>query len=209
MPKRTWKSTMVEMREICHNADYVALGFIQALFESVLCLFVFLWTPVLDHHNPPIGMVFASIMTASRLGGYIFDVKPLPIPQSLTLGLSLAFAAVLTCGMSTEPTNEFPIASYIAFMLFELASGFYFPTILDLKRTTELDKFDHAVKTWFRVPTNLLACAGLLYLHSSTNATGTKHLFYSCAFTLLIAVLISVRLLMRGTALKRNNVIGL
>ena len=38
------------------------LGSCQALLESCMYIFVFLWTPVLDTGATPLGMVFSSFM---------------------------------------------------------------------------------------------------------------------------------------------------
>ncbi|NWS65203.1 MFSD5 protein, partial [Chunga burmeisteri] len=48
------------------------LGAIQALFESVIYIFIFLWTPVLDPHGAPLGIVFSAFMAASMLGSSLY-----------------------------------------------------------------------------------------------------------------------------------------
>ncbi|NXL68522.1 MFSD5 protein, partial [Chordeiles acutipennis] len=48
------------------------LGTIQALFESIIYIFIFLWTPVLDPHGAPLGIVFSSFMAASMLGSSLY-----------------------------------------------------------------------------------------------------------------------------------------
>ncbi|NWR60515.1 MFSD5 protein, partial [Bucorvus abyssinicus] len=48
------------------------LGTVQALFESVIYIFIFLWTPVLDPHGAPLGIVFAAFMAASALGSSLY-----------------------------------------------------------------------------------------------------------------------------------------
>ncbi|KFZ47166.1 Major facilitator superfamily domain-containing protein 5, partial [Antrostomus carolinensis] len=48
------------------------LGTIQALFESIIYIFIFLWTPVLDPHGAPLGVVFSSFMASSMLGSSLY-----------------------------------------------------------------------------------------------------------------------------------------
>ena len=194
--RKIFKECLQGLRTVVQNPEFLQIGLIQALFESVLCLFVFLWTPVLDHHAPPLGIVFASFMAGSLAAGALHrvlktSVKTASSPQFLCVVLLTATGAVLFCVFSTEPTREFPILSFIAFFVFETISGIYFPAMRDLKHEIELDKADFALTTWFRIPLNLLACFGLLFLHSSSNITGTRNLFVCCAVLIAVAAGIS------------------
>jgi len=196
--KQIFKGCCKELQLLVQSTVLLQVGFVQALFESVLCLFVFLWTPVLDHHHPPLGMVFASFMVSAFFGASLYRlIKSIWHLASalIMIGILLvAGAAVLTCVLSTAPTSEFPVLSYCAFLLFEFASGMYFPAMSDIKKDMELEKDGSSATRWFRVPLNLFACAGLLLLHSSTNTTGTKNLFACCFAAVMVAFIISIRL---------------
>nr|XP_039252172.1 molybdate-anion transporter-like [Styela clava] len=187
------------LQNIVRNPDLLVLGCVQSLFESVLCLFVFLWTPVLDHHHPPLGIVFATFMCATLCGGVAHKIMVTAVKLSsavtLTGAMSVACIATLGCVLSTSPTNEFPIISYICFLLFELSVGVYFPSMSELKRLVKPELQNFAVTAWFRVPLNLFACFGLIMLHHSTNASGTRKLFLACFFMVAIAAVFSLRLL--------------
>ena len=50
------------------------LGIIQTIIETVMYIFVFLWTPVLDPAKPPLGMVFACFMVAIMIGSSIYAI---------------------------------------------------------------------------------------------------------------------------------------
>ncbi|NWX19606.1 MFSD5 protein, partial [Aegotheles bennettii] len=58
----------------CLLADrrVLLLGTVQALFESIIYIFTFLWTPVLDPHGAPLGVVFSAFMAASALGSALY-----------------------------------------------------------------------------------------------------------------------------------------
>ncbi|NXX84627.1 MFSD5 protein, partial [Urocolius indicus] len=58
----------------CLLADrrILLLGTIQALFESIIYIFIFLWTPVLDPHGAPLGIVFSAFMASSMLGSSLY-----------------------------------------------------------------------------------------------------------------------------------------
>lgn len=191
------KSYVRGMKKVGENKQFLMIGSIKALFESVICLFVFLWTPVLDHHNPPLGLVFSSFMAANVVGCFLHECATASFKNTRSFMLfvvSLACCAVLLCAVSTAPTNEFPIVSFASFLLFEFAAGFYFPTMVSLHRETGLTELGRVVNAWFKIPVNMLACVGLLVLHSSTNASGTRHIFIGCCFTLSLAFFMTTRL---------------
>ncbi|AWP09698.1 putative major facilitator superfamily domain-containing protein 5-like [Scophthalmus maximus] len=60
------------LRCLLSDRRVMLLGGVQALFESVLYIFVFLWTPVLDPHGPPLGIVFSCLMAASMAGSSLY-----------------------------------------------------------------------------------------------------------------------------------------
>jgi len=183
---------------IIQNQDLLHMGLVQALYESVLCLFVFLWTPVLDHHNPPLGVVFAAFMAGNLASGLLYKVlQPalLFLTPIVTLLSTLLAAAgtVFFCIFSTEPTREFPVVSFVAFFVFEAISGIYFSVMRDMKQKIGLEHADSALAAWFRIPLNLLACIGLLFLHTSSNISGTRHLFVCCVMLILLAALVTLK----------------
>ncbi|NXJ86931.1 MFSD5 protein, partial [Trogon melanurus] len=60
------------LRRLVGDRRVLLLGAIQALFESVVAIFIFLWTPVLDPHGAPLGVVFSAFMAASALGSSLY-----------------------------------------------------------------------------------------------------------------------------------------
>ena len=195
--KKLFKIICPGLRTIVQDQKHLRFGLIQALYESVMCMFVFLWTPVLDHHQPPLGVVFASFMAGSLASAALYRISTTAFPAlsttlSLLIILCSAAASVLFCVISTEPSREFPVISFVAFFLFEAISGMYFPVMRDVKRDVGLDKADSTLTTWFRFPLNFLACSGLLFLHSSSNLTGTRNLFACCVALIAFAAALSV-----------------
>ncbi|KFQ00848.1 Major facilitator superfamily domain-containing protein 5, partial [Leptosomus discolor] len=60
------------LRCLLGDRRVLLLGTVQALFESVIYIFIFLWTPVLDPHGAPLGVVFSAFMAASALGSSLY-----------------------------------------------------------------------------------------------------------------------------------------
>lgn len=191
------------LRCLLGDRRVLLLGTVQALFESVIYIFIFLWTPVLDPHGAPLGVVFAAFMAASALGSALYRLalsrryrlQPL---QLLALAVLLLFFSLFMLTFSTSPGQESPTESFLAFLLIELACGLYFPAMGFLRRQVVPEKERLGVMNWFRLPLNLLACLGLLVLHDSDRRTGTRSMFGLCAAVALLALLAAGRLFALG-----------
>uniref|UniRef100_A0A8C3BT63 Molybdate-anion transporter n=1 Tax=Cairina moschata TaxID=8855 RepID=A0A8C3BT63_CAIMO len=163
------KSCADGLRRLLADRRVLLLGTIQALFESVIYIFVFLWTPVLDPHGPPLGIVFSSFMAASMVGASLYR-------------------------LAVSPSQESPAESFVAFLLLELSCGLYFPAMGFLRRKAIPEKDRPGVTNWCRVPLNLLACLGLLLLHGADHGPGTRSIFSTCCGLMLLALLAVVGL---------------
>jgi hypothetical protein len=92
-------------------------------------IFVFLWTPVLSPGGPPLGLTFASFMGAIMGGSSLYRALAAKHAHASLLQLALALmAASQFVAVLTTATNAL-YASYLAFLVLELACGLYFPTI--------------------------------------------------------------------------------
>jgi len=65
-------SCMEGLRIIFSDSQVLLLGSCQSLLESCMYIFVFLWTPVLDTGNTPLGMVFSCFMVCIMVGSALF-----------------------------------------------------------------------------------------------------------------------------------------
>ena len=67
-------SCMEGLRIIFSDSQVLLLGSCQSLLESCMYIFVFLWTPVLDTGNTPLGMVFSCFMVCIMVGSALFSI---------------------------------------------------------------------------------------------------------------------------------------
>ncbi|CDQ59494.1 unnamed protein product [Oncorhynchus mykiss] len=202
------------LRCLLSDRRVMLLGGVQALFESVLYIFVFLWTPVLDPHGPPLGIVFSCLMAASMAGSLLYRLATstryrLQPGHLLCFSMLLAFFSFFMLIFSTAPGQPRPRESLLAFLLLELASGLYFPAVSFLQGRVIPEEKRAGVLAWFRLPLHLLACLGLLALHGEVSGTGggesgsgTRNMFGGCAVMMLAALLAVVSLFTLG----RNDV---
>lgn len=198
------------LRCLLSDRRVMLLGGVQALFESVLYIFVFLWTPVLDPHGPPLGIVFSCLMAASMAGSSLYRLATstryhLQPGHVLCLAVLMAFFSFFMLTFSTAPGQPRPHESFLAFLLLELACGLYFPAVSFLQGRVIPEEKRAGVLAWFRLPLHLLACLGLLALHGEISGTGggesgsgTRHMFGGCALMMLAALMAVVSLFTLG-----------
>ncbi|KAJ8347130.1 hypothetical protein SKAU_G00285310 [Synaphobranchus kaupii] len=207
---RFWRACLEGLRCLLSDRRVMLLGAVQALFESVLYIFVFLWTPVLDPHGPPLGIVFSCLMAASMAGSALYRLatssryrlQPAHLLCAAVLLAAFSFG-VLT--FSTAPGRPRPLQSFLAFLLLELGCGLYFPAVGFLQGRVIPEDRRAGVLAWFRLPLHLLACLGLLALHGEVSGTGggeggagTRHMFAGCAGMMIAALLAVVSLFALG-----------
>ncbi|NXI06520.1 MFSD5 protein, partial [Pachycephala philippinensis] len=60
------------LRGLMSDPRALLLGLVQALVESILLIFAFLWTPVLEPHGIPLGIAFSGFTAASAAGSALF-----------------------------------------------------------------------------------------------------------------------------------------
>ncbi|CAM9604808.1 molybdate-anion transporter [Lampetra fluviatilis] len=199
-------TTKVGLRRSCieglqcllSDRKVLLLAAIQALFESTVYMFVFLWTPVLDPWNAPLGIAFSSFMLASLAGSSLYRLatspsRPLVQPtHALLLSVALALGAFVQLVWSTAPPNASPYRSLLAFLAFEFAVGVYFPAVAFLRSKVIPEKSQAGVLGWLRVPLNTFTCLGLLALHDADVRTGPRDVFTICAGLMLATLVASL-----------------
>merc|ERR1711955_196055 len=103
------------------------LGTMQSLFESVMYIFVFMWTPILDPGYPPLGIVFACFMICYMAGSSMFDLltcKKMHAETILQISFGLGLVAMTGCIYTSDPSRNTSsnslVASYCCFLIFEV-----------------------------------------------------------------------------------------
>ena len=125
------KSCMEGLRTILFKEEILYLGIVQSVFEANMYIFVFQWTPILDHDKTPLGMVFATFMVCIMMGSSLYAIllhKKIREEQLLTLSVVMAILSMGICILTTGSKNHVYI-TYAAFLILEVAVGIYFPAI--------------------------------------------------------------------------------
>ena len=192
------KSCGEGLKIIGQNVDVFLIGIIQSLFESVLFVFVFIWTPALDvFHDIPLGIAFASFMVCHMLGSIVCDYLIAKVGYSMTRllvvisgsGAAVFFVAAYFA-MSKQATF-YRLKILVCLQLFELLCGFYFPIMRVLREKVLPDEHRLSIINWFRVPLTLASSMALLCFHDTSG--GIPEIFVFCGIMMSLAFFCSFR----------------
>lgn len=189
------KPCLESLRLIIKNSQILLIGAITSLFESVMYIFVFLWTPVLDPAHPPLGIVFACFMACVMIGSLLFDAA---ISRKISPMNVIAASIVMGVGanvMSSLASANHPRKTFLAFLLLEFACGLYFPAMSWVRRRVLPEAHHAGIMNWFRVPLNVIASVVLMVLHDTHSSKGITAIFCLCSVLMIVAGLCSVKLM--------------
>lgn len=138
------------------------VGLMQALFEGAMYTFVFLWTPALDDGTGkiPHGLIFASFMTASSLGGSLFGLLIGKFGAKKVMVLVFLGAASAMSIPVLMPGSDNMIM--LGFICFEIIVGIFWPCIGSLRATYVPENCRATVTNIFRIPLNIIVCCVLM-----------------------------------------------
>jgi MFS family permease len=181
------------LRLIVTNSKILLIGVVTSLFESVMFVFVFLWTPVLDPAGPPLGIVFSCFMACVMIGGLLFDAaierKISPV-RIIEVAIFLGLAANLA---SSFASANHPRKTFLAFLLMEFSCGLYFPAMNCVRRRILPEAHHAGIINWFRVPLNIIASIVLLVLHDTHSGKGITAIFALCSILMMVAELCIIK----------------
>ena len=143
------------------DATIAALTAVSCLFESSMYIFVFKWSSALAGTHVDYGIVFSALMTGCMIGSQLFGL--------FGLKTSLVLAAVSHAAVAFGKLERDGLL--VAFVMFEVAVGLYFPAIGVEKAALVSESNRTLIYTAMRVPMNVIVVACLL------GNIGTEHVF--------------------------------
>lgn len=192
------KSCLEGLKTIAQNVDLFLVGAIQSLFESVVFVFVFIWTPSFHiFHDVPLGIVFASCMVCYLLGSITCDHLISKVGYSMTrvlvvLSACASFIFIIAAHFARDPSGYlYRIKMLFCLQSFELLCGFYFPVMRVLREKFLPAEHKLSVTNWFRVPLTIFSSLALLNFHDSSH--GIPQIFVFCAIMMALALVTSLR----------------
>lgn len=180
-------------RTIMADEKIVLVGIVQSCFEGAMYTFVFMWTPALQTASDltaggkeiPHGMIFSTFMVAIMIGSSLFTFLSKRSPEELFLRNAFA-VSVGVFAVATLTTALVPV--YIAFLLFEVVCGVYFPAMATVRSRYVPEETRSATLNFYRVPLNAIVVFTLY------KNWGTIRVLQLCALLLLVATCCQHRL---------------
>lgn len=173
------RSFVEGLRTIFNDSAIFLLGLVQSMFESIMYIFVFLWTPILDSAQStdawPLGLVFSCFMVCIMIGSSMNtlllnrNIRPSTI---LLMSVACSAISMITCAWSTNMQHRLPVISFLAFLLLEISVGMYFPAIGYLRSQVIPESQRASINNVFRVPLNVITCTVLYCLHKNDDSGG-------------------------------------
>jgi MFS family permease len=178
------------------------LGLVQSLFEGAMYTFVFMWTPALESavravqpdndESLPFGWIFACFMVAIMIGSGLFGalVAKNIAPEVIAVGnFAVAIAAL---GTATVFMTQ-PAIVLIAFLVFEVCCGVYFPCQGTLRGKYIPEECRSAIMNFFRIPLNCFVVVVLVKVGSLEN----QHVFGVIVLWLVLAAALQLVIIAR------------
>lgn len=182
------------------NKNILALSVVQSLYEGVVYLFIYIWTPALrqaslrsaDESKPPLGLVFSSFMLALMIGSKIYSIllgnSFLDSKVQLQIATFLASFSFLICSLAISDTfyDYIPytmMICYFFFILFEISVGMYLPSMTYLKSQVIPEKIRVTISNVIKIPSNIFICLALLWIHfnqenQKTNIDNVDNMYF-------------------------------
>ncbi|XP_063992766.1 molybdate-anion transporter-like [Diachasmimorpha longicaudata] len=152
----------------------IFLGVVQIIFETVMYVFVFLWTPVLEPMDPSFGFIFGIFMICIGIGSFLHSFFQsyfgVSVEILLCCSVLLGLGSIATCALGVHlQKDEWFLAfgtylCFIGFMFFEIAVGLYFPAVGFLRGVVAPESLRASIVNWIRLPCNFLVVAVLFYI---------------------------------------------
>lgn len=148
--------TTINSKEILYT------GLICSLFEGSMYIFVFMWTPAMKAKTTgdiPFGLVFATFMVGCMAGSSIFSVLITKMKNEKIGIIAFGIATGTFILMALAPTDTLAM---VAFLLFELTVGIYFPMMGTMKSGIVPESKRTAIYNLYRIPLNFIVLFSLL-----------------------------------------------
>eukprot|EP00871_Galdieria_phlegrea_P003749 jgi/Galph1/4375/GphlegSOOS_G3069.1 len=150
------------MKGIFLDKKVLLLGIVQSCFEGVMYIFVFVWTPAMQHaswEQIPHGLIFSCFMVSLMIGSCMFALLEKHTLMELLLRNLFSLAAVLfTVNIISLKLWQI----FLSFVCFEVICGAFFPAIAVLRARIISNETRSTVMSLFRIPLNVIVLVVLV-----------------------------------------------
>lgn len=146
--------------------DVLTIGIIESLWQAVLNIFIFAWTPILQstttsNFNP--GMVFISFVLMIIMGTKLYEVFGIYLKTNLFLSLAMSILIeIIAFGVVLFSDNF--LVSYIFLSVINGICGFFQPVNSIIKAKLLKEKVRALLMSIFRIPLNIYVVSALVFM---------------------------------------------
>lgn len=187
------------------NKNIFTLSIVQSLYEGVMYLFIFIWTPALETLKPPLGLIFSSFMLALMIGSKLYSISLginyLDSKKLLQVSTFLASFSFFICSLAISDIfiDYLPYTikiCYFFFILYEISIGIYLPAMTYLKSQVIPEKIRVTISNVIKIPSNIFICVALFWIHlnqdnNKTNVDIIFIVYIICLITTFITLIFS------------------
>lgn len=151
------------------DARIPLLGLTQAVFETSMFAFIFLWSPSiqeaadLNHpgSEPPFGIIFSNFMVAIMIGSVAFSAWTFIGAELVILFYLILTLSSVAMFMAWQSHGSEVLYTF-SFLLFEICCGIYYPASATMRGQIIPENLRASVTNVFRVPLNLMVIVMLI-----------------------------------------------
>ncbi|CAD5121005.1 unnamed protein product [Dimorphilus gyrociliatus] len=194
-------SFLPAIRELAEQPEVLTLGVLEALFESSMAIFVFVWTPVLTPPSPSYGIIFSTFMICVLIGGAVYEILKKHKTQNILIIISISTSCIgfAISAFFTTPDHPARFGTFLGLLIVEIGAGIYFPSMMELRKRILPEKHVELLRAIFGVPLNLIACLALCSLHNNTWKQGNRILLLISSTLLFTAFCVALRLKVKSS----------
>jgi len=177
------KDAMGPIHQMIQDPKIPLVGLVISLFEGSMYIFVFNWSPAVSAGSstiPPFGLIFTTFMVARMGGSSLFAIVIKDISAARLLTRVLVVGSI---ALALPLVSSSPMATLVAFILFEVCVGVYWPAMGTLRSQVVPEENRATIYTIFRVPLNAIVLG--IFLNNMSTMTA----FLCCVAMLFIAVI--------------------
>ena len=147
--------------------EVLSMGIIESLFQAVLNIYLFAWTPILqnstDIKNINVGFIFTCFIFAMILGTKLFEIFIIYLKAGYYTSMSIVLFIELVIFFMISYIDSF-LVRLILLAAINGISGFLFPLNSVIKSRILVEEYRATLMSIFRIPLNLYVIIVLICL---------------------------------------------
>lgn len=142
------------------------MGIIESLFQAVVNIYLFAWTPILQNSTYMginVGFIFTCFVTTMIIGTKIYEIFMIYLKSEYYISISISLLLELICFFLISYIDSFTIR-LILLACINGVTGFFNPLNSIIKSRILVEEYRATLMSIFRIPLNLYVIIVLVSL---------------------------------------------